>query len=103
MDKTNSGNEAWQYWEDLPKEEEDELIEKMAQFIVKHRMGLLGQMFLESISPISRMGSEIGLALFGPYFEFFGAAKSAAIFRKRRNIDRLIKRIEELEEEAKQG
>lgn len=99
----NTDKDTWQYWEDLPKEQEDELIEKIAQYVVKHRLGLLAQFTLESVSPISRIGSEIGLALLGPYFEFFGAAKHAAIFRKRQNVDRLINRIEELEEKARKG
>jgi len=101
MNGYNSKEEPWQYWDDLPKQEEDRLIEEMARFFVKRRLGLLAQMFLESVSPISRIGSELGLGLFGPYLEFFGAAKIAAVFRKRRNVERLINRIEELEKAEK--
>lgn len=99
--REDSAKDTWNYWEDLSKEDEDAIIEKTAQSIVKRRLGLLAQMTLETISPLSRIGSDIGLALFGPYFEFFGAAKYAALFRKRRNVERLINRIEELEDESR--
>ena len=90
---------AWNLWDDLPPDEEDELIEKLAQNIVKRKMGLLAQLTLETISPISKMGADLGMTLLGPYLEFFGVEKVTALFRKRENLTRLLDRIDELEME----
>ena len=90
---------AWNLWDDLPPEEEDELIEKLAQNIVKRRMGLMAQLTLETISPISKLGADLGMTLLGPYLEFFGVEKVTALFRKRENMTRLLDRIDELEME----
>ncbi len=92
---------SWDYWDDLPPEEEDELIEKMAQHIVKRKMGLMAQITLESLSPLTWLGAELGMTILGPYLEFFGVGKVTALFRNRDNLRRLMDRIEELEEEQK--
>ncbi len=88
---------TWNLWDDLPPDEEDELIEKLAQNIVKRKMGLMAQLTLETISPISKLGADLGMTLLGPYLEFFGVEKVTALFRKRENLTRLLDRIDELE------
>jgi hypothetical protein len=90
---------TWNLWDDLPPDEEDELIEKLAQNIIKRKMGLLAQLALETISPISKLGADLGMTLLGPYLEFFGVEKVTALFRKRENMTRLLDRIDELEME----
>ena len=90
---------TWNLWDDLPPEEEDELIEKLAQDIVKRKMGLMAQLTLETISPLSKLGADLGMTLLGPYLEFFGVEKVTALFRKRENLTRLLDRIDELEME----
>jgi hypothetical protein len=97
----NTSTSTWNYWDDLPPEEEDELIEKMAQHIVKRKLGLIAQITLETLSPITRLGAELGMTILGPYLEFFGVEKVTALFRRRENLKRLMDRIEELEEEQK--
>jgi hypothetical protein len=92
---------SWNYWDDLPPEEEDELIEKMAQHIVKRKMGLMAQITLETLSPLTWLGAELGMTLLGPYLEFFGVGKVTALFRNRDNLRRLMDRIEELDEVQK--
>lgn len=93
---------AWNLWDDLPPEEEDELIEMLAQNIIKRRMGLIAQLALETISPISKLGADLGMTLLGPYLEFFGVEKVTALFRRRENLNRLLDRIDELEIEKRQ-
>lgn len=88
---------SWNLWDDLPPEEEDDLIEKLAQNIVKRNMGLMAQLSLETISPISKLGADLGMTLLGPYLEFFGVEKVTALFRKRENMTRLLDRVDELE------
>jgi hypothetical protein len=98
--KRDPTKSTWNLWDDLPPEEEDdELIEKLAQNIIKRRMGLMAQLTLETISPISKLGADLGMTLLGPYLEFFGVEKVTALFRKRANLTRLLDRIDELEME----
>ena len=97
MAKRDPTKSTWNLWDDLPPEEEDVLIEKLAQNIVKRRMGLMAQLTLETISPISKLGADLGMTLLGPYLEFFGVEKVTALFRKRENLTRLLDRIDELE------
>ena len=99
MASRNPSKPTWNWWEDLTPEEEDELIEKLAQDIVKRKMGLMAQLTLETISPISKLGANLGMTLLGPYLEFFGVDKVTALFRKRENLTRLLDRIDELEVE----
>jgi hypothetical protein len=95
----DSAKKTWQHWEDLPKEKEDELIEKIAGFIVKNNFGLIAQMLFETGGSLSSMFATLGMGLFGPYLEFFNADVYGALFRKKENLDLLMRRIEELEDE----
>ena len=90
-------SKKWELWDDLPPEEEDKLIERLAQHIVSRNLGLMAQLTLETISPISKLGADLGMTLLGPYLEFFGVEKVTALFRRRENLNRLLTRIDELE------
>jgi len=98
----NTSDKDWKHWEDLPEEKEDELIEKIARSSVKRNFGLLTHIILESIGPFPSFFATLGMGLFGPYLELLGIDTYTALFRKRDNLKRLIKRIEELEEEKKE-
>ena len=89
----------WEPWEDLPPDKENEIIEQIAQFCVKHKIGIMGQMVFETVSPVSKMFSEIAMNLYWPFLGYLGIDKITAIFRKKQNLQRIIDRIEELEEE----
>jgi len=99
MNSEKSDAHPWHYWQELPPDKEEELIDKMAKFFIKNKIILLGQILFESISPISRIFSEIGLHMFGPFLDYFGVDTYTAVFRKRVNIQRIIDRMEELERE----
>lgn len=92
----------WKQWEDLPPEEEEELIERLARYLVDHRMDLLAQMILGSGGPLTSMFAEFWMGLYGPYFDFFGVDKYVALLRKRKNVERLLARIEEIEKEREE-
>jgi hypothetical protein len=91
----------WNYWDDLPPEKEEELINKIADFFVRKGLGLFALMALESGGTLTRMFAEFWMGLYGPYIEFLGADEYTALLRKRGNTDKLIARIEELEEKKK--
>jgi len=87
----------WKQWEDLPPEEEQKIIERMATFFVKHKMGLVAQMILESGGPLTSLFAEFWMGLYGPYFDFLGVDKYMAIMRKKKNLKKILERIDELE------
>jgi len=91
----------WDYWDDLPSEKEEELINKIAEFVVEHKMDLIAEMLLETGGPITSIFASFGLNLFGPYLEFFGADTYTALFRRRENIQRLIDEINKINDEKK--
>ncbi|MBS7631811.1 hypothetical protein KEJ47_09660 [Candidatus Bathyarchaeota archaeon] len=89
----------WEQWEDLPPDEEDRLIEELAKKIVDHRAGLIAEIILDSGGPLTKMFAELWMGLYGPYLDFIGADRYMALLRKRSNIERLKKRIDELDKE----
>ena len=91
----------WQHWEDLPPEMEEELINKIANFVVKHKLTLLAEMVLTSIGPFTSMFAELGMGMFGPFLEFFGVDVYAALFRRKENLKRLMDLIDRLEDEER--
>ena len=88
----------WKHWDDLPEEMDDRLLENMAQFFMKRNLGLVAQMALDSAEAFTRMFATLGMGLFGPFLEFFGADTYTAFFRKEGNAKRLLERVEELED-----
>jgi len=97
----DSPEKRWQHWEDLPPKKEEELIENIARLVVKHRIGLIAQMLLDSGGPFTSLFATLGLGMFGPFLEFFGGDTYAALFRREGNTKRLMNLIEELEDEER--
>jgi len=93
--------ENFNYWEDLPLEKEEELIDNIADFFVRKRLGLFAIMTLESGGTLTRLFADFWMGLYGPYIEFLGADRYTALLRKKGNTDKIIARIEELEEKKK--
>ena len=92
----------WQQWQDLPPEREDELIEKLANAFVNRGLGLIGRMLLESGGPLTSMFAEFYMGIYGPFFDFLEVDEYVALLRNKRNLRRLLERIEELEKEKSQ-
>jgi hypothetical protein len=95
-------SEKWEQWEDLPTEKEEEIIEKLATMLVKKRMGLIGKILLESGGTLTSLFAEFYMGLYGPYFDFLEVDEYVALLRRKENIPKLIRRIEEKEEQLKQ-
>ncbi|MFQ6052725.1 MAG: hypothetical protein ACE5OO_00655 [Candidatus Bathyarchaeia archaeon] len=80
----------------------DDLIEKIAQKVVDAKMEAPAILALETMKPLSWIGSQMGRIFLTPWVGVFGysamdkADKYMMIFEKRENVDRLIKRIEKL-------
>lgn len=89
---------------ELSPEEEKELIDEMAQYVHKFGMGTTAILFLESSKGVEYLASQMGRVLIGPYFNLMGINKLDKVFaflETKGNLERLIKRVEELVDEEK--
>ncbi len=79
------------------KEDFSELIDKLARMIVKRRLGVVAIVMLESTKPLTFLGSQL-MVFFDPFISVFFKPDDYRKFYKmiedRRNVDRLIERIE---------
>ena len=94
------------FWdEDITEEEVDEIIEWTAKQFLKYGMETAAILFLESYKPISRLGASMGTVFFTPLLPIFGdntamrSEKVLRIFQEEKNVERLIKRLEEIASE----
>jgi acyl-CoA reductase-like NAD-dependent aldehyde dehydrogenase len=87
----------FEYWEQEPSEAEvEELIEKAAKEIRRRRMETPAILAIEMHKPLANIGAHAAIA-FAPFLApFFGADKVgaySAIFRERKNLDRLLDKL----------
>lgn len=89
---------------ELSTKERDELAEKIARKVVDLKLSIPAIVFLESSKPLSYLGNQLMvffqpiIGTFLPNSEFYN--KLIAFFENRENIEVLIQKIEELEEES---
>lgn len=90
----------------LAPERADEIIEKIAQWTVKYEMELPAMLLAQTLQPLSgflsQMGVFYGSAWYGllPQFKQYGE-QVLTLFERHENYERLLKRVEELSNEAK--
>lgn len=81
---------------------EDDLAERIAQRVVDMGMGMISVVFLESLKPLSFIGSSIlvfGRPVMSVFFDGTAYDRFIAFMEDRNNIDRLVDRIEQLQDE----
>ena len=92
--------------EDISEEEKDKFFEKLADDIVVRRLGIPAIMFLESVKPLSFVGSQIMIML-NPFVQAIFSTKNywmlSVLLEKRENVECLIKQIERRLDEQKRG
>ena len=92
--------------EEITAEDEDRVIEWTAREFHKYGLEAAAILFLESGKPLAFMGSQIGSVFVMPFLPFFGDSaytkgdKFFKVFQKGSNLERLIKRLEELSEKG---
>ena len=90
--------------DDIPQDEQEALLTKVARQIVKRRLTVPAILVLETCKPLNFIGSQILLAL-NPFVQsIFNTAeyqKFALIIEKDANVELLIRRIEHLDGEEK--
>lgn len=87
----------------ITSEDENEVIEKLANFIVKKGMEIPATMFLEIFKPMAFVGTQMGLVGLFPILALMGESgfKFLRVLEKPENLERVLKRIEELVEKRK--
>jgi len=86
---------------ELTAAERDELIEGVAQAVVRRGMGTPAVFALEMHKPLCFFGSNLlllGSPILGAFLGFGRILKFASLIEDRANVERLIKRVEELKD-----
>ena len=91
--------------EELTPEEEDEIIEWIAQQFYRYGLETAAIMFLESLKPLSRVGSSMGQVFLSPLLPILGdnlmfkGDKAMRVLQEDANVEKLIQRLEALASE----
>jgi len=82
---------------ELTLEEEARMIDRIAAEVIKRRLETVAIMFLESIKPMSYIGSQLAMVFVGPFLSIFGdlGVNYIKFFDKRENVEKLLLKIEE--------
>lgn len=85
------------FWDDVSPDEEDDLIKKTAEMILKYDMDTAAILMLQSFKPLVSFGGQVGRFFLGPLLPFMGEREDALIqtFEKRENVEKLIKILED--------
>ncbi|HEX2951283.1 MAG TPA: hypothetical protein VHV83_17200 [Armatimonadota bacterium] len=86
--------------QNVPLDDEETAIEEIAQRVVREGMGTAAIVFLESTKPISFLTGQAAIfatPIIGGFIEPLRLERYANLFSDRSFIERLIRRIEELE------
>ena len=87
----------------ITPEEETELIQKIAEHVHKHKLEDLAGILLETAKPLSFIGTQMGRFFLSPYLPVLGdnleasSEKILHVFEKRKNFERLLQRIDQLQ------
>ncbi len=97
------------YWDiEVTSEDEDEMIEKIAQKIHDSGMNMAAILMIESFKPMSYIGAQMGRFFISPFLPVFGenigigGEKILQIFEKQENLEKLVKAVEALEQEEEE-
>lgn len=82
---------------ELTPEEQEQMIDKIAAEVLKRRLETVAIMFLESIKPITYVGSQLAIVFVGPFLTVFGdfGINYIKFFENRQNVEKLLQKIEE--------
>lgn len=94
------------YWDmELTEEEEEEVIKSVAKKIHQYGMEVAAILMLESVKPLTFIGSQMGRFFLSPFLPAFGdniglaGEKLFYVFEKRENMEKLLTVLEELARE----
>lgn len=82
---------------ELTPDDEERIIKRITDAVMKRGLETVAIVTLETIKPVSYVGSQLSMAFVAPFLAIFGdlGIDYIAFFNKRENVERLLKRIEE--------
>ena len=94
------------YWDmEMTEEEEEKVIRSVAKKIHQHGMEVAAIFMMESVKPLTFIGTQIGRFFLSPFLPTFGDNISIAgeklfyVFEKHKNMEKLLTVLEELAKE----
>lgn len=97
------------YWDiEVTPEDEEEMIRKIAQKIHAYGLDVAAILAIESIKPLSYIGTQMGRFFVSPFLPILGddlgitGEKFLTIFENRDNVEKLIVAVEELSREKEE-
>jgi hypothetical protein len=82
---------------ELTPQDEERIINRITDEVMKRELETVAIMCLESIKPISFIGSQMGMVFVAPFLSAFGdlGIDYIKFFEKRENVEKLLKKLEE--------
>jgi hypothetical protein len=94
----------YRYATELSPERADYLIDKLANWVISHKLETPAILLLESVRPLSFIGSQMwlmyGVPLLGMVVDERESSEYGLLFEDRENLEALIRKIETLAREA---
>jgi len=93
-------------FQSVPLDDEDAAVEEIARRVVAEGMGAAAILFLETSKPISFLAGQAAIfatPLVGGFIEPMRLERYADLFSRRDFVERVIRRIEDLENERAAG
>lgn len=94
------------YWDiEITPEDEEEMIKSVANKIHQYGMDVAAILMIESIKPLTFIGTQMGRFMISPFLPAFGerismgGEKFLRVFEKRENVEKLIRLLEEMAKE----
>jgi hypothetical protein len=94
------------FWDvEVTPEDEEDMIQKVAEQIHKYGMDVAAILMLESVKPLAYIGGQMGRFFLSPFLPAFGESigrggeKFFTIFEKRENVEKLITLLEKMAKE----
>lgn len=87
-------------YNEITPERKDELIDKLAQFLVKHEMTAPATLFLDTFKSLAWLGGFYATIFIEPFLPFYEKEghELVRVLEKKENIEILLNKIEELME-----
>ena len=91
--------------DDLPEEEVDRILQTIAKRIHAYGMDTAAIIALETVKPLSNLGTELSRMFFSPFLPILGPEynllgdKLMYVFQKRQNVEKLITVLEDMARE----
>ncbi len=90
---------------EVTPEDEEEMIRKIAERVHKYGMDVAAILMIESIKPLTYIGSQMGRFFVSPFLPAFGdeigmsGEKFLQVFERRENVEKLLNLLEEMTKE----